>query len=316
MMTGVVRPPGEGLPTPAKATAGSVRRRKLECARWWCSCWRFGTLPFAQKLFAAVPVDTVFSRSFAGKTLHLEVARSDSHKLLWLEGERFVAERALLRALVAEGGTVVDVGANVGYFALLFSQRVGPRGRIVCIEPDPDNLRELRRNVTANELSNVQIVAAAAGVEKGVAGLRAGLNSTVVDPSESDLRVDLCRIDDVAPAATSCLKVDVEGFEWEVLRGASRLIGEHAPALWLELHPDLLPRRELVAEILEWIAARYRTVRLAVVPRPVGLAAKLLARYGGARTPRLCNYRREELARFVAAAGGEPFWVVATGKPG
>ena len=298
---------------PASAAAGL---RKLARARLWCSIWRFGTLPYAQRLFTAVPPGTILTRAFAGKVLHLEVGRSDAHKLLWLEGERFVRERRLLRRIVQRGGTVLDVGANVGYLALLFAHWVGPRGRVVCVEPDQDNLRELRRNVAANKLTIVDVVAAVAGMERGIAGLLAGLNSRVVDPAESELRVDLCRIDDIAPSATSCLKIDVEGFEWDVLRGAGELAAERAPALWLELHPDLLPRRSLVTEILEWITARYRRVRLASVPRPAGLAAKLLARYGGAQFPRLRDHRAEELERLIAETGGEPFWIVATGKGG
>jgi predicted methyltransferase len=58
---------------------------------------------------------------------------SRAAKLLYLIGERHVSEANLVRSLLAPGMNVVDVGANIGYFTLMFAQVVGPQGRIIAI---------------------------------------------------------------------------------------------------------------------------------------------------------------------------------------
>ncbi len=60
-----------------------------------------------------------------------------------------------LRGMLAPGQRVVDVGANVGYFTVLMSRLVGPRGSVVAVEPDRDNLRLLRLNLWLNRCHNV-----------------------------------------------------------------------------------------------------------------------------------------------------------------
>src|SRR4051812_43488783 len=69
----------------------------------------------------------------------------------------------LMDAAVGRGGTVVDVGANIGYNTVYAAGLVGPTGRVVAIEPAADNLRVLRDNVAANALGQVVVHAMAAG---------------------------------------------------------------------------------------------------------------------------------------------------------
>jgi FkbM family methyltransferase len=69
---------------------------------------------------------------------------------------------------VKQGDVCVDAGANVGYFSLLFAQRVGPSGKVIAIEPAPDNVRRLRANLELNEATDiVDVVEAACTPEKG-----------------------------------------------------------------------------------------------------------------------------------------------------
>src|SRR5690606_25250839 len=73
----------------------------------------------------------------------------------------------LIDALARPGSTVVDVGANIGYNTLYAARRVGPEGRVIAIEPSPDNLAVAASNVDAARLSNVILRPVAAGRSPG-----------------------------------------------------------------------------------------------------------------------------------------------------
>src|SRR5262249_33960355 len=75
-----------------------------------------------------------------------------------------------LRAAVEPGDVVFDVGANIGFFSTLLSQLVGPSGRVLAFEPEPENLALLRANLAANGGHNVTVVPCAAGAGAGLAG--------------------------------------------------------------------------------------------------------------------------------------------------
>lgn len=73
----------------------------------------------------------------------------------------------LLDRFVGAGATVVDVGANIGYNTLHAARRAAPRGRVMAVEPAPDNVAVLCRNVAAVGLANVLVAPVAAGRTAG-----------------------------------------------------------------------------------------------------------------------------------------------------
>lgn len=268
--------------------------------------WRFRTLQLASSGFGRLPPGLVLSRPFYARRLYLDLSRDSGQRYLFLEGARFVPERAVLRRLLRPGMTVVDVGANVGYYALLFRQAVGPRGRVVCLEPDPGNLRELRRNVERNHLHNVEVVAAAAGEAAGEIRFSSGLNGSV--SAAGDLRVPAIRLDDLSDGPVDLIKIDVEGYEAAVLRGAAGLIERRRPTLFIELHPALLTA-DSHHELVSALRASYS--RISSFERPAGgLRAKLLARYLGLGAIAPVRDLPGLLAECAAGRRAQPFWVV------
>ena len=143
-------------------------------------------------------------------------------------------------------GTFVDVGANVGFIAVRAARSLGEEGRVVAIEPHPVRFEYLLRNVRGNELDNVTCVRCAVGAHSGDVTLYD------VDPTLGPRHLDastqpgrglrfatiLRSLDDVidehaVAADISLIKIDVEGYELEVLRGMSRVLA-HRPRLVIE----------------------------------------------------------------------------------
>jgi FkbM family methyltransferase len=148
-------------------------------------------------------------------------------------------ELDFLRAHTPQGGVFVDVGANVGTYALALARQVGTTGKVIAIEPHPVTHARLAFNRSASGFSQVALVAAAAGPADGellietdgdnlgashiVSGERAG--NAVRVPSLRLLRI----LDDAGMRRVDTLKIDVEGFEDRVLTGFFR---EAPQALW------------------------------------------------------------------------------------
>jgi FkbM family methyltransferase len=175
------------------------------------------------------------------------------------------------------GMTVFDVGANKGQMTLLFAALVGPSGRIASFEPAPSEFRSLERNLALNALTNVRTFqAAAADAERDLTFMYDPANPTQgklhdVERTYSvagarPQSVPAIRLDSVLDGAGSgaglrpdLIKIDVEGAAASVLRGATRILEEVGPRLFLELHGpeeqagirDELLTRGYVAETLD-----------------------------------------------------------------
>jgi FkbM family methyltransferase len=135
-------------------------------------------------------------------------------------------ETSLVQEILRPGDVFVDVGAHVGWFATLAARRVGPAGRVLACEPYPPNAARLRQNLARNQCENVQIVGAAVGSVAGTLNLAAGGDSgsvTALDWAQDDrISVPVLTLDDVTEGQENIalIKVDVEGWEPHVLRGA------------------------------------------------------------------------------------------------
>jgi FkbM family methyltransferase len=142
-------------------------------------------------------------------------------------------ERRILRSFLRLGMTAVDVGANIGAHTRYLARLCGPDGRVVAFEPSPENLQRLKANV--RDLPNVAIKAAAVGDRSGSISLylsrEMNIDHRTYDTGERRDRIEVpvVRLDDVFPSGSQVdlLKVDVQGFEREVIEGARRLLSEN-----------------------------------------------------------------------------------------
>lgn len=168
----------------------------------------------------------------------------------------------ILRRL-APGDTFVDVGANIGYFALLGSRQVGPAGQVIAIEASPTIFGRLQANVAANRAANVRIVNAAAMGDRSMVRLYRGNDAncgeTTIDdqyggPLECEVEAfplhELLTPKEIR--AARLLKIDAEGAECSILTGFDALDRLRDDAeLIVEMHPTYLAhRQQTVEEIL------------------------------------------------------------------
>ncbi|MDP3693028.1 FkbM family methyltransferase [Bradyrhizobium sp.] len=148
-------------------------------------------------------------------------------------------ELDFLRAHTPAGGVFVDVGANVGTYALALARQVGAQGKVIAIEPHPVTHARLKFNREASGATQVTLVAAAAGPADGellieTDGDNLGASHIVTgQPAGHALRVPALRLqrilDEAGVPQIDALKIDVEGFEDRVLTGFFK----QAPAsLW------------------------------------------------------------------------------------
>jgi FkbM family methyltransferase len=160
------------------------------------------------------------------------------------------------------GDVAVDVGANVGVYSLFLAKQVGPSGIVVACEPDPENLAALVANLARNHLRHVRIVDAAIADHEGTVSFSAGRHTTsrIADSSAAaTCRVRVTTLDALcAERRPLFAKVDVEGAEHLVLRGARALMAAGAPHVW-QLEVDRGRHQQTDQLARELAAAGYRT---------------------------------------------------------
>ncbi len=139
------------------------------------------------------------------------------------------------------GQVLLDVGANVGIFTTEAAKRGGESGRVVAIEPHPDNFRLLAENVERNGLGNVSLVQAALDERSGSAELfvhERGINHSLKRRTGRSVPVALKTIDQVAREQAldrvDLIKIDTEGNVPAILRGARETIGRYRPRIVFE----------------------------------------------------------------------------------
>jgi FkbM family methyltransferase len=158
----------------------------------------------------------------------------------------------IVQRLAARAGTVVDAGANWGYFSLLAAAAVGERGRVIALEPDPRHFERLTRNIAMNRFTQITPLQVAAGARDGIVTLAGyahdaenrGVSRIAASPRGAQAFDVRCTTIDAATGfrdRVDAVKIDVEGAEMDVLRGmCDGLAAARYASIVLELHPALL----------------------------------------------------------------------------
>ena len=158
----------------------------------------------------------------------------------WL-GSYELNKRLAFESLVKPSMVVYDIGANVGYFSLLASVLTGTEGKVFAFEPLPRNTRYIHRHLQINKLKNVEVIEAAVSDHEGEAYFDLGPSTAMGHlASEGELKVIMVSLDRMVDEGrlppADVMKVDVEGAEYDVLRGAKKMLETQRPILFLDTH--------------------------------------------------------------------------------
>ena len=211
-----------------------------------------------------------------GFTMRLSAQEWIQRKLIE-DGVHEWAETAILPTFVRRGWTAFDVGANIGYYSLILSRLVGPEGRVYAFEPNPLARERLEEHVAINGTSNVEVTSLALGERLGEGRFRFDPDAPTshevpnwgswslarsrragnvnVTFSTADLVVRACAIERV-----HFMKIDVEGLELSVLRGAREILHRHRPFCLVEFHAAAEPDMERLHKVQALLESRRYTI--------------------------------------------------------
>ena len=149
-----------------------------------------------------------------------------------LYGQYSEAEIAMMRSFLRNGGTVIDVGANIGDLTIPLSKIVGESGKVYAIESHPDNMHVLCANLALNSIRNTKAINAFVATSNDVdTGSDVWGEFAYVSKS---WRTPFLALDSLDLASCDLIKVDVDGKELDVLQSGEMQIERHRPILYFE----------------------------------------------------------------------------------
>jgi FkbM family methyltransferase len=214
----------------------------------------------------ALPNTVVWVRSQSGLSQGMWMRLRLPDEVRHWRGTHETEVQNAIRALVRSGAVVYDVGAHAGSFALGTARLVGELGRVVAFDGDPDNAADLRESVVRNDLgARLEVVHAAVwsytapdgipfrrgGIRRSQGGVEVDGQHPVIGTGEI-IGVPAITLDDfIAEGGTppQLVKIDVEGGEYEVLRGGATLFGEQRPLVIVEVH-----HQQAAEQINAWLS--------------------------------------------------------------
>jgi FkbM family methyltransferase len=191
------------------------------------------------------------------KRFQLPSGHSNNYR--YLTGLHEPGTTRVIKEVLKSGMFALDVGAHAGYFTRLFAKLVGPSGRVLAFEPHPASFDVLKNN--SKRFRNIALFNCAISdrrmrVSLYESDIHSGRNSLFPDSAENSMRevrdVEAIPLDDiVGDQKVDLVKIDVEGGEIEVLRGAQFLARESSrPVLIIECNPSVLAARGASSSVL------------------------------------------------------------------
>jgi FkbM family methyltransferase len=153
-----------------------------------------------------------------------------------------------------EGDTVIDIGAHIGRYTITSSKQVGNTGKVVAIEADPDNFQLLKRNIALNNLTNVlplnyAVFSTRTRMKLYEQSASAKYNSLMLAraaKTKNYVEVNADTLDSILKLnevnQVNWIKIDVEGAEFEVLKGSTKTLSTENVSLLIEIHNIADPR--------------------------------------------------------------------------
>lgn len=207
------------------------------------------------KMMMPLPDGPVACSTIYGFEIMIDPAlRPGLDRTIYYNGTYEAGTIAVIKGILRPGDTFLDVGSNIGLMSLVASHAVGETGRVIAFEPQPDTYKVLAGNMRLNHRANVVTVNEAIGAATGEATIYSNLartasaslipmddEITTIQQTKIETLADFVRVH--AIPSPRMIKIDVEGWELEVLKGAQSILATtQAPALCVEyshLHKNM-----------------------------------------------------------------------------
>ncbi|PWB83569.1 MAG: FkbM family methyltransferase [Methylocystaceae bacterium] len=229
---------------------------------------------------------------------------SNLSEQLWVDRTWREPELRLIRAYLRNGDHVIDVGANVGDTALTAALQVGAEGCVWAIEAHPRTYSFLKGNLALNGAKNIMALNAAAASEPGSLSFSDDRRDDMNRVGGTGIDVEARRLDDLVPhhGPIDLLKIDVEGYELQVLGGAPDILLRTRCVLFEVAESHFQQYGYNLATVLELLATRGFTLL-----RPIGqtLAVRIGADFATDRVENLVAVR--DVDDFASRSG----WAIA-----
>ncbi|WP_339869207.1 FkbM family methyltransferase [uncultured Algoriphagus sp.] len=188
---------------------------------------------------------------FRGVAMKVDIAKQMGNAIYW-RGAHDWAPIFVLEKYLKTGDTFIDVGANQGEYSLWAARKVGTNGKVVSFEPMPQLFDQLTANIRLNESFQKTISPVKLGLsdKKGEVTLYASEDSnegtnTIYNTEKFSIELGKIQLDtldeqieELKINKVNFLKIDVEGAELQVLKGALNTLKKHLPILLLEINKD------------------------------------------------------------------------------
>jgi len=186
--------------------------------------------------------------------MQIDFNKEGISKELIVNKKREIFTTDFMKEFIQENEIVIDIGANIGYYALL-EAKVASKGKVYATEPVPYNNEILRRNVRCNNYSNISVFTYAIGNRNGQGKMNVydksnwcsftdnleNLNSEIIKEIEVPLMTMDSFIKENVKQYPTLIRMDVEGYEHQIIKGMSNLLGKNKPLkILMELHPPWL----------------------------------------------------------------------------
>ncbi len=193
------------------------------------------------RLLLPRPREAMVVRTLHGFDLWIDpVADSGVERSIYDTGTYEKGTLRVLERMLPLGGVFVDIGANIGLMTVLAARLVGAQGRVIAFEPNPVARAILQRNLKLNEATQVEVSPLAIGSVPSRSTLYEGVGSnrgraTLIQPSGAGAgaEVEVVRLSDVIDARdrVDLVKMDIEGFELEALKGMAEICARSEPPM-------------------------------------------------------------------------------------
>lgn len=175
------------------------------------------------------------------------------HRDLYLKSTREPISTKIMESILKKGDVVLDAGANIGYYVILESRKIGNKGLVYAVEPIKENFSFLKRNIKLNNLKNVKLYKFAFSDKSGIIKINVSNEGNLNTPAkiENPKRIDSVKSITLDKFFNNkkkprVMRTDVDGFEHIIFKGGIKTL-DHLEVIFVELHFPMVDKREMIS---------------------------------------------------------------------